>query len=246
MIERLIAGETDPVRLADLAVGRLKAKRAALIPALDGRMGAHQRFLLQQLLTHVDQLTVLIEALDAEIARRVDAFEALIQLLCTIPGISRRIAEVILAELGPDLSRFPDADHLAAWASFAPGQNESAGKRRHAKTRRGNRALRQALVLAAWAVTHTKNTFLAALYKRWVRRMPAQKAIVALAHRLLKVVYAVMTSGTPYQELGATYHDERDRAQIVLRAVRRLEKLGYRVTVQPATPDDPDSLPNTG
>lgn len=146
-LKRLIAGETDPEALAALAVGRLKAKRDHLIPALQGR--AHQQFLLQQLLTHVDQLTQLIEALDTEIAHRVDPYEATITLLCTIPGISRRTVEVIVAEFGTDLTRFPDADHAAVWAGLAPGQNESAGKRKKAGTRRGNRALRQTLTLAA-------------------------------------------------------------------------------------------------
>lgn len=241
MLKRLIAGETDPEALADLAVGRLKAKRDHLIPALQGHVGAHQQFLLQQLLTHVDQLTQLIEALDTEIAHRVDPYEATITLLCTIPGISRRTAEVIVAELGTDLTRFPDADHVAAWAGLAPGQNESAGKRKKAGTRRGNRALRQALTLAAWAASHTKATFLGALYRRWVRRMPAQKAITALAHRLLIIVYQVMVTGLPYQELGPAYHDDRDRTHIVHQAVRRLERLGYRVTVEPTGP-----LPATG
>ncbi len=211
-------------------------------------MGDHQRFLLGQLLGHIDELTVRIAALDQEIVRRVHAMTATIALLCTIPGVSRRTAEVIIAELGLDLSRFPDADHVAAWASLAPGQNESAGKRKRAGTRRGNRALRQALVMAAWAASHTKNTFLGALYRRWVRRMPAKKAIVALAHRILVIVVHVLTSGQPYQDLGPTYHDERDRIQIVRRTVKRLEKLGYRVTIDPVDPsaDPAADLPTAG
>lgn len=246
MLDRLVAGETDPEVLADLAVGRLRAKHDALVPALQGRMGAHQRFLLGQLLGHIDELTARITTLDEEIVRRVDPQEATIRLLCTIPGLSRRLAEVIVAELGTDLSRFPDAEHVAAWAGLAPGQNESAGKRKRAGTRRGNRALRQALVLAAWAASHTKQTFVGTLYRRWVRRMPATKAIVALAHRLLIIVVHVMTTGEPYHDLGPTYHDARDRAQIVRRSVRRLERLGLRVTVEPIAPPDPPDLPATG
>ena len=212
-----------------------------LAPALQGLMGAHQRFLLEQLLGHIDELTTRIASLDAEIVRRVDPQAAKISLLCTIPGISRRTAEGIVAELGTDMTRFPDADHAAAWAGLAPGQNESAGKRQRAGTRRGNRSLRQALILAAWAASHTKNTFLGALYRRWVCRMPMKKAIVALAHRLLVIVVHVLTDGQPYQDLGPTYHDARDRNQIVHRAVHRLEKLGFRGTVEPA-----DSVPATG
>ncbi len=118
-----------------------------------------------------------------------------------------------------DRFKIPNKDHAAAWAGLAPGQNESAGKRKKAGTRRGNRALRQALTLAAWAASHTKATFLGALYRRWVRRMPAQKAITALAHRLLIIVYQVMVTGLPYQELGPAYHDDRDRTHIVHQAV---------------------------
>ena len=236
-----VAGTTDPVALAALADPRLRATPATLRAALTGTLGAHQRFLLGQLLAHVDELGAHITALDAEIAKRLDPERARITLLDTIPGIDHRTAEVILAEIGVDLTRFPDADHLAAWAGLAPGQNESGGKRRRARTRRGNPALRAALILAAWAASHTKTTFLGALYRRWVRRMPANKAITALAHRLLIIVYHVVVSGQPYQELGPTYHDERDRTRIVHQTVRRLARLGFRVTLEPDGP-----LPATG
>ena len=237
MIAGLISGQAAPEALADLAPGRLKAKHDALVSALTGHVGDHQRFLLDKLLDHVDYLDRTIAATDVEIARRVDTHQALIALLDTIPGIDRRTAEAILAEIGVDLSRFPDADHLAAWAGLAPGQNESAGKRRRSGTRPGNVALRMALVLAAWAATHTKATFLAALYSRWVKRMPKKKALVALAHRILIIVYHVMTTAEPYQELGVTYHDERQRTQIVHRAIRHLERLGLHVTVDPLQPE---------
>ena len=244
MLNALVAGTTDPVALAALADPRLRATPALLQSALTGTVGAHQRFLLGQLLAHVDELAAHITALDVEIAQRLDPERARITLLDTIPGIDHRTAEVILAEIGVDLTRFPDADHLAAWAGLAPGQNESGGKRRRARTRRGNPALREALVLAAWAASHTKTTFLGALYRRWVRRMPANKAITALAHRLLIIVYHVLVSGQPYQELGPTYHDERDRTRIVHQTVRRLARLGYRVTLESVQPDGP--LPATG
>ena len=189
--------------LADLAVGRLRAKYDALVPAWQGLMGDHQRFLRGPRLGHIDELTMRIASLDAEIVRRVDPQVATIHLLGTIPGISRRTAEVIVAELGTDMTRFPAADHAAAWAGWAPGQHESAGNRQRAGTRRGNRSLRQALILAAWAASHTQTTFLGALYRRWVRRMPLKKAIVALAHRWLVIVVPIriwgrrtMTPGT--------------------------------------------------
>ena len=236
MLDALVAGTTDPATLAALADPRLRATPAVLQAALTGAMGAHQRFLLGQLLQHIDELTAHVAALDEEITRRVDPQAATIALLDTIPGIDRRTAEAIVAEVGTDVARFPSADHLAAWAGLAPGQHESAGKRRQAATRKGNPALRDALVLAAWAASHTKTTFLGALYRRWVKRMPAKKAIVALAHRILVIVYHVLTTREPYQELGATYHDARDRTQIVHRAVQRLTRLGYRVTVELVAP----------
>jgi len=236
MLEALVAGTTDPATLAALADPRLRATPAVLQAALTGAMGAHQRFLLGQLLQHIDELTAHVAALDGEITRRVAPQEATMALLDTIPGIDRRTAEAIVAEVGMDVTRFPSADHLAAWAGLAPGQHESAGKRRQAATRKGNPALRDALVLAAWAASHTKTTFLGALYRRWVKRMPAKKAIVALAHRLRVIVYHVLTPREPDHELGATYHDARDRTQIVHRAVQRLTRLGYRVTVEPVAP----------
>ncbi|MDA8206718.1 MAG: transposase [Thermaerobacter sp.] len=146
-------------------------------------------------------------ALDAEIRHRVAEYEALIALLDSIPGIDRRTAEAILAEIGPDVSRWPDAAHLAAWAGLAPGQNESGGKRRHSRTRKGNATLRAALILAGWAASHTKGTFLSALYHRWARRMPRKKAMAALAHRLPVIIYHVIRTREPYRDLGATYHD---------------------------------------
>ena len=236
MLDALVAGTTDPGALAALADPRLRATPAVLAAALTGDLGAHQRFLLGQLLAHVDELTAHLTALDAEITRRVDPQAATIARLDTIPGIDRRTAEAIVAAIGTDVTRFPSADHLAAWAGLAPGQHESAGKRRHAATRKGNPALRDALVLAAWAASHTKTTFLGALYRRWVKRMPAKKAIVALAHRILVIVYHVLATGDPYQELGVAYHDARDRSQIVQRTIQRLTRLGYRVTVEPAAP----------
>jgi transposase len=233
ILTALVAGTTDPEALAALADPRVRATPAALQAALTGDLRSHQRFLLGRLLQHGDELTAHVAALDAEMARRLDPQAAPIALLDTIPGIDRRTVEAIGAEIGTDLSRFPSADHLAAWAGLAPGQHERAGKRRHAATRKGNPALRAALILAAWAASHTKIPFLGALYRRWVKRMPAKKAIVALAHRLLVIVYHVLTTHAPYQELGATYRDARDRAQIVSRAVQRLHRLGYRVTLEP-------------
>ncbi len=241
MLQALIAGDQAPEAMAGLAQGRLKQKQAALVPALTGAVGPHQQFLLAQLLEHIDELDRHLKAVDAEIGRRVTEHEGLIALLDTIPGIDRRTAEAILAEIGTTVDRFASAAHLAAWGGLAPGQNESAGKRRNSRTRKGNKALRSALVLAAWAASHTKATFLSTLFHRWIRRMPKKKALVALAHRLLIIIYHVLSTGKAYQELGAGYHDTSDQQKVVHRLVQRLQAPGYRVTLDAVVPESSSS-----
>jgi len=157
-----------------------------------------------------------------------------IELLDTIPGISRRVAEVLLAEIGADVRRFPTAHHLASWAGVCPGNNESAGKRKSGKTRKGSRWLRQVLVEAAQAAARGKHTYLGAQYRRLAPRRGAKKAIIAVAHSILVIVYHVLLRHAPYRDLGTNYFDERDRDSVQRRLVRRLERLGYRVAVQSA------------
>ncbi|MDA8195230.1 MAG: transposase [Thermaerobacter sp.] len=215
MLEALIAGSTDAPAMAGLAKGRLKAKRAALIVALTGLVGSHQRFWLQELLAHIDEWDRHLSALDREIRVLVAAY---------VRG-SHRPLGFDSGDRPPsgrsDLSRNrPRRAPLARCGSFgglAPGQNESAGKRRPGRLRKGNVTVRSALILAAWAASHTKRTFLSALNHRWARRMPPKKAIAALAHRLLVSIYPVIRIREPYRDLGVTYHDQRDRRQIVQR-----------------------------
>ena len=246
MLAALVAGETDPAALAELARGRLRAKLPALEEALAGRFGAHQRFLVAEHLVTLDELEAGIERLGAEIAARVspavdptdEGAEGLtddpVARLDTIPGVGRRVAEAILAEIGTDLSRFPTAGHLASWAGLCPGQDESAGKRRSGKTRKGSPWLRTLLVEAAQAAARTKDTALSARYHRLAARRGHKKAIVALAHTLLVIVYHLLTEGTVYRELGGNYYDERDRRTVERRLVQRLERLGHHVTLSPA------------
>jgi len=234
MLEGLLAGETDPSRLAALAVGRLRAKRAQLEQALAGRVQPHHCFLLAEQLSHIDYLDEAIARFSAEIAARLQDYAPEIELLDTIPGVSRRVAEVLLAEIGADLHRFPTAHHLASWAGMCPGNNESAGKRKSGKTRKGSRWLRQVLVEAAQAAARGKHTYLGAQYRRLALRRGAKKAIIAVAHSLLVIAYHVLTRHEPYRELGANFFDERDRDSVQRRLVRRLERLGYQVALQPA------------
>jgi transposase len=237
ILEALVAGTVDAAALAQLARGRLREKIPQLEQALAGQFGPHQRFLIAQQLAHIDFLDASLQRLSAEIGERLRPFEPEQERLQTIPGVGRRTAETLLAEIGADLSRFPTARHLASWAGRCPGNDESAGKRRSGRTRKGSPWLRTALVEAAQAAARTKDTYLATQYRRLAARRGAKRAAVAVAHTLLVMAYALLTQGVTYHELGGQYFDERDRQAVQRRLVHRLEALGYAVSVQPtATP----------
>lgn len=233
MLEALLAGQTDPVALADLARGRLRDKREALSQALLGRFKAHHAFMLTEHLSHLDYLSEAIERVSAELDRRLAEAEQIVILLDTIPGISRHIAHVILAELGSDVTRFASPRQLASWAGLCPGNNESAGKRYSGRTRKGSPYLRQTLVEAAHGAARTKDTYLSAQFRRIAARRGRRRALVAVAHTLLTIVYYVLDRREPYRELGGNYFDDRDRTAVERRLVGRLQKLGFDVTIQP-------------
>jgi len=234
ILESLITGQEDPQALAALAKGRLRKKRPQLEAAMHGLVGPHQRFLLQKHLRHLDFLDGEIADLSQEIEGRMRPFEEALQRLDTIPGVGRRAAEEFLAEVGPDMGRFPTAGHLASWARLCPGNNESAGKRMSGSTGGGNPWLRSALVEAAWSAAHTRHTYLTAQYHRLAARRGAKRAIVAVAHTILLIAYHLLKDCTSYIDLGANYFDERNRDAAVHTAVRRLQRLGYQVTLQAA------------
>ena len=234
MLKALIAGERDGARLAELAKGPLRKKREALAPALTGRFTAHHAFLLGQLLAHMDELEAHIAQFDAQIEETLRPFAQVpLELLQTIPGVGQRTAEVILAEIGVDMRRFPTAAHLASWAGMCPGNNESAGKRKSGKTRKGDRYLRTALIEAAWAASHSRNTYLASLYARIARRRGAKKAAVAVGHSILVAVWHILRKGVPYADLGPSHFDRLNTERLTRHYLRRLEDLGLQVTVQP-------------
>jgi transposase len=229
MLEALIAGETDPAKLADLARKRLREK----IPALQGRVTEHHRFLLRMHLDHVTHLEELIGRLGARIEEALAPFAEAEERLQTIPGVSQRVAETVLAEIGPRMEQFPSADHLASWAGMCPGNNESAGKRRSGRVTKGNRWLKRILVQAAWAASHTKGTYLAAQYRRLSKRRGCKRALVAVGHTLLVMIYHVLKRGTTYAELGADFLERLEPARLTRQLVKRLEALGHKVTLEP-------------
>lgn len=227
-------GAPPPATLAELAEGRLREKRPQLERALTGRFGAHHRFLVAEHLAQLDFLDATIERLSGEVAERLRPFDAVLDQLDAVPGIGRWTAEVLLAELGTDMARFPTAKHLASWAGMCPGNHESAGKRYSGRTRKGNGALRATLVEAANAARRTKGTYLAAQFRRLAARRGAKKAAVAVGHSILVIAYHLLRDGTVYQDLGPAYFDRRDQAALERRLVKRLEALGHTVTLAPA------------
>jgi transposase len=232
MLDQLVGGSTDAMALADLARGRLRAKIPALERALVGRFGAHQRFLVGQQLAHIDYLDETIARLSAEIAERVRPFEDALTRLDEIPGVGRITAEVIVAELGTDMTRFPTAAHAASWAALCPGHHESAGKRTSGKTRKGNRSLRVALVEAAHAAGRSRGTYLSTQYHRFAARRGKKKAAVAVAHSILVIAYHLLQDGSSYHDLGADFFDRRNHDALERRLVHRLEQLGNKVIIE--------------
>ena len=223
--------------MSHLARRTLKRKQPQLQQALEGRLTQAQRWVLGQLLDQYDQvegaLTRAEERIKQEVESNPDPFvpEA-VQLLDTIPGVGETVAQIIVAELGVDMERFPTDHHLASWAGRCPGNNESAGKRKSGKTTKGSRYLRAALIQAAWAASHQKGTYLAAQYKRLVKRMGQKKARVAVGHSILIIVSHVLQNRTKYQELGGDYFDRRNVDKQRKRLIRQLESLGVKVKVE--------------
>ena len=230
MLEAIVTGTANATEMAGLAKGRLREKREQLDKALQGRVKPHHRFVLAELLCQVDSLDESIARFDAEIEKYCHPFEEEVELLDTIPGVAHRIAEVIVSEIGSDMSRFPTADHLAAWAGVAPGNNESAGKRYSGTTRHGDRALTVALVQAAHAAAHSRNTYLSAQYHRLAGRRGKKRAIVAVAHSILVISYHIIQRKEPYQDLGGDYFDKQRPEATAKRLLKRLQHLGYDIS----------------
>jgi transposase len=237
MLRALAAGETDAEQMSHVARGILKRKQPQLQHALEGRFTQAQRWILGQVLDQYDHVEAALQRVAERIGQEVESsadpfVPEAVKLLDTIPGVGETVAQIIVAESGVEMEQVPTANHLASWAGRCPGNHESAGKRKRGKTTKGSRYLRAALVQAAWAASHQKGTYLAAQYKRWVKRMGKKKALIAVGHRILVMAYHVLQTRTPYQELGGDYFERRNVDKQRKRLIRQLEALGVKVTVE--------------
>jgi transposase len=233
MLAALVAGTSDPALLAELARGRLRKKLPALRQALTGHFSPHHRFLVSRLLADIDYC----QEAGAELSRRIEEllapFAAAVERLITIPGVQRRTAQVLVAEIGADMTRFPSAAHLSSWAGMCPGNHESAGKRRSGKTRRGNRWLRTALVEAGGAAGRTKRTALGARYHRLRAHVGHGRAVFAVGRQVLEIAYHLLREPTTYRELGTDYFDRYRAERLKRRSLAQLQRLGYQVALTP-------------
>jgi transposase len=235
MLDALIAGQRDPAVLAEMAKGRMRSKIPELQDALAGRFNAHHALLCRTMLARIDQADATIDELTARIEALLDPHEAAVTLLVGIPGVSNRTAQVILAEIGTDMSRFPTAGHLASWAGMCPGNNESAGKHRSGRTRHGSKWLRIALIEAAQAAGRSKGTYLAARYARIRGRRGPGRAAVAVGHSILVIAWHLLSTGETYTDLGSDFLDKRRTSTArQKRLIAQLEAMGHRVTLEPA------------
>jgi transposase len=232
MLDALITGEEDPVKLADFAQRKLRGKIPELERALEGHLTEHHRFMLKLLWKQLAQLEELIAELDRKIEEQTRPFTAEIDRLDTVPGVDRRVAEVVLAEVGADTKPFPTHANLVSWAGMCPGNEESAGKRVRSRITPGNRWLKRTLTQATWAASHTKNTYLAAQYRRLAGRRGRKRALIAVGHSILVIFYHMLKHGTTYADLGGDFFDRLEPQRLTRYYVRRLEHLGHKVTLE--------------
>lgn len=232
MIQRLIEGETDPHKLADLALRQLRGKIPELEKALEGKLTDHHRFLLKLLWKELAQQEEVIAELEAQIEEHTRPFAAEIDCLDAIPGVDRRVAQVLMAEVGADMKPFPSHQHLSSWAGMCPGNEESAGKRTRRRITPGNRWLKKTLAQAAWAASHTKNTYLASQYRRVAGHRGKKRALIAVGHSMLVIFYHMIRSGASYADLGGDFFDRLEPERLTHYYVKRLERLGHKVTLE--------------
>lgn len=234
MLRALVAGEEDPQKLADLAQRQLREKIPQLRLALEGRVTEHHRFVLAELLDHLEYLEQQIERFSQRIEEVSRPFAPALEAVASLPGFDRRAAQNVVAEIGSTMEPFPSGAHLSSWSGVCPGNHESAGKRKNGATTRGNRWLRLALVQAAWAASHKKDSYFQAQYRRLAARRGKKRALLAVAHSLLVVIYHMLKTGADYKDLGADYFDKINAQRLLRHLVSRITGLGYQVTLQAA------------
>jgi transposase len=235
MLRALLQGERDPQRLAELAQGRLRGKIPALQQALEGHFTEHHHFLIDSLLGHLEYLEQQIERFSSRIEEALRPFvpDEQFERLDAVPGVNRRTIENVVAEIGADMGQFPDEHHLSSWGGICPSNDASAGKRKRSRTTKGNRWLRRALAEAAWAASRTKDSYLGAQYRRLAGRRGKKRALIAVAHSLLVIFYHLLKEPVAYQDLGADYFDQQNPERLRRYLVKRLEGLGYLVSLSP-------------
>ncbi len=246
ILNAIADGDTDPKWLAEKAQGSLRHKKAELAKAVRGYASEHFRWLLRQLLDELSRLDTKLNDIDERLVQRMKPHADLIRRLCTLPGVQATTAWTLIAELGTNMNQFPDAAHAASWAGLCPGNCESAGKRQSGRTRKGDRYLRRMLIQNSWAISHKKNCFLTALYYRIALRRGMKRAAMAVAHRVLIIAYHIMRDGTEYREIGGDYYDCKNPERTAKRLTKRLQQIGYQVTLtKPAAVSDDSDLPIT-
>jgi len=233
MLRALIGGEQDPAVLAEMARSRLRDKIPQLRRALRGRVREHHRFQLELQWDHLEQLDQLVARLNEKITQLYQPYEQQLALVDEVPGVDRRMAETVMAEVGMDMRQFPSDSHLCSWAAVCSGNHESAGKRRSGRTRKGNRWLRQALAVAAQAAGHSKNSYLGARFRRLAARRGKKRATIAVAHTILRIIYHMLREGIHFHDLGPAYFDRLNPERIKHYLVSRLERLGFKVMLEP-------------
>jgi transposase len=236
MLRALIAGGQTPEQMADLARSKMRAKIPDLRVALEGKVTDHHRFVLAELLDQVEDLDRRIDRFSRRVEEINGPFAAAIRMVAELPGFDQRSSQNLVAEIGTDMGRFPTEHALCSWAGICPGNNQSGGKRKSGRTTKGSRWLRSTLVQAAWAASHTKKSYFRAQYRRLAGRRGKKRALVAVAHSLLVVIYHILKTGCAFQDLGVDYFDRLDTNRIVKTHVRRLESLGYTVTLAAKNP----------